>query len=178
MDPECANWSNAAEAVGLEYGYYHVATDSQDGAGQAAYFDRVLRGFGVDPAVRLCALDREPNKPPMSPLHAEQFVCAWRAQYQRWPLYYRNLSNFLEDLRNPASPSLKNCPVWLAKYGDGSPHVEFFLWQYMGTNSSAGEWPSDEQAYPRSFAGLGKVDRSAYPGTRAELLAALSTVGA
>lgn len=177
VDPAFADWSNACAAAGVERGFYAVGTDSSDGVNQAAFFDRVLRRYGFDPATSLCALDREPNNPPMSPLHAEQFVTAWRAMTKRWPLYYRNESAYVWDVQNSASPSLVECPLWLAKYGEYHSTPAFDLWQYQGAESDANECPSDSVTFPRHFAGLGHVDRSAYRGTREELLAALATVG-
>jgi hypothetical protein len=181
IDPAFADWVDAAASAGVALGTYHVGTDSQDGAGQAAFYDRTLRAHGIDPATSLCVLDREPNNPPMSPLHAEQFVTAWRAATNRWPVYYRNLGSTHGDYVNPASPSLKLCQIWLAAYGDFGklgPKVPWWIWQYCGAESDLTEGPADLATFPRTIAGLGKTDRSAFHGTADELLAALATIGA
>lgn len=183
VDPEFNNWCNACVAAGVERAFYHVGTDSQDGGGQANFFAATLRKYGFNPAKEVCALDRETGKPNMTSKHAEQFITAWRAQFNRWVAYYRSLSSLRADATDPDCPSVLKCPPWVAGYGEfgpDGPHtpVPWWIWQYMGAESGPGEWPADPVAYPRVMAGVGVTDRNAYAGTSEQLIDLLETLGA
>jgi GH25 family lysozyme M1 (1,4-beta-N-acetylmuramidase) len=182
IDPKFSKWMEAALANGLIFGAYHVGTDSQSGGGEAEFFAKTLRSFGCDPANMLCVLDREPNKPPMTGAHANEFVQQWRSEFGRWLMYYRDSSDLSDDAKDKTFPLLASLPIWVAAYenaGYNGPQTPFpwLLWQYLGANSGTGEWPADENLYPRTAPGVGQLDRSCWRGDRSNLSTMASVAG-
>jgi lysozyme len=191
VDQDFAAWARATHANGLLLGVYHFGSASEAGELQARWFmsnvARVLNA--IDPSGALLAstllcLDYERNPNPGGTITheiAEAFVEEILATTGRAPLFYANSST----LHAVPSPTLARCPVWVAAYGnfvpDGpkipAPYKPWLFWQYMGAESSGNEFPANEALYPRTAAGVGKVDRSVYRGTSEQLIEAWPWIG-
>lgn len=178
-DPRAMAWIEAAVAESVPYGLYHFCTGTDTGVRQAKWCAESMRAHGIDPAkVAFLGVDYEhnPDGATATPRHVSDFCAAWLDLGGDVPWIYANAHDYAVLIAH--APELKPYRWWAAGYGNTRPaHCD--LWQYMGAEcSEPWEFPRDSVMYPRAFAGLGKVDRSAYAGTREQMLAALGTVGA
>lgn len=158
VDPEYTKRKKAAEKEELLWGAYHFGVGEKSGKDQAEHF---LETIG-DSSNILLALDIEENKDGKSimPKQAEDFVNRVYLVTGRLPLIYGSPS-FLKDF---ATPTLTECPLWLAKWGTKLTLPigwrNWTLWQY--TDGQTG-------AKPHEVEGIGKCDRNKFNGTLKEL---------
>ncbi|WP_254229482.1 glycoside hydrolase family 25 protein [Wolbachia pipientis] len=158
VDPEYTKRKKAAEKEELLWGAYHFGVGEKSGKDQAEHF---LETIG-DSSDILLALDIEENKDGKSimPKQAEDFVNRVYLVTGRLPLIYGSPS-FLKDF---ATPTLTECPLWLAKWGTKLTLPigwrNWTLWQY--TDGQTG-------AKPHEVEGIGKCDRNKFNGTLKEL---------
>ncbi|WP_419198851.1 glycoside hydrolase family 25 protein [Wolbachia endosymbiont of Rhagoletis cingulata] len=157
IDPTYVERKKAAEEEGLLYGAYHFGV-GENGKDQAEHFLETVS----DSSKVLLALDIEENKDGenITPKQAEDFVNRVYLITGRLPLIYGSPS-FLEDF---ATPTLTECPLWLAKWGK-EPTLpigwrKWTLWQY--TDGKSGEKQN-------SVEGIGPCDRNKFNGTLEEL---------
>lgn len=144
-----------AAAAGLRWGAYHFGT-GHDATAQA---DAFLKAVGNTAGV-LLALDYEPNPTGtrMTLEQARTFVTRIHAVTGRWPLFYA-MDSEVKDIRwTGADDPLRQCPLWVARYGDAlttpgpiGAWPYWTLWQYTQT----GHVPGVD----------GSVDRSRFNGT-------------
>lgn len=190
VDPSFHAWSDGAGTLDLQFGAYHFMRNTDTGAAQAEFFYDSIVNTGRDPSqMALAALDFEPHRDSAKkttnpdPAIANAFVERWFALTGRYPWIYCDQSRaaVLHAWNTAHNGSLHLCPLWLAGYGippwPDSKLGPAIIWQYTGAQASGGELPHDQHAYPVSIAGLGKTDRSAFRGTREELLALLASAG-
>ncbi|GFR05362.1 glycosyl hydrolases 25 family protein [Trichonephila clavata] len=157
VDGEYAKRRKVAEEEEILWGAYHFGV-GENGKDQANHF---LETVG-DHSQVLLALDIEENQSGknITPKQAEDFVNRVYVVTGRLPLIYGN-AHFLKDF---ATPTLTECPLWLAKWG-GEPTLpigwrNWTLWQY--TDGKSGEKPN-------SVEGIGPCDRNKFNGTLEEL---------
>ena len=181
-DPGFAAAMDAARAAGLLTGAYHFGSDSSPGEVQADFF---LRTVGHDITSALLALDLEHNPDTiggtMSTTNAALFVRRVHDATNRWPVLYAGLSDLVNRVHAASSTdllTLAHCDLWLAKYGEApasvpAPWGTWSLWQY----SDYADGPADRAAFPRVTPGFGRVDRSVFRGSPAQLRAWWSSTG-
>ena len=154
QDPLYSTRRAQAKELGLLWGAYHFGT--------AASVDDQIANFLTAAALEdgdLAALDYEENSGnQMSLDQAEEFVTAFMSETGWLPLIYG--SNLLKGAGS--SSVLGSCKLWIADYTTASQPTlpplfnSYTLWQFSdGTVLTAGA----------------AVDRDAYDGTQAELIA-------
>lgn len=140
------------------WGAYHFGIGEKNGKDQAEHF---LETIGDSSGV-LLALDIEENKggKNVTPKQAEDFVDKVHEVTGRLPLIYGSPC-FLENF---ATPTLTECPLWVAKWGE-EPTLpkgwkNWTLWQY--TDGKSGKKPHEVE-------GIGPCDRNKFKGTLKKL---------
>ena len=176
-----ADAMNAAAANGVLRGAYHFGNGASTGAQQA---DAFLSVVGNNPDILLALdLERNPNQTAgtMTTSQAAQFVQRIYNRTGRWPILYAGLSDLVNRVHAASSTdllTLAHCDLWLAKYGEApasvpAPWGTWSLWQY----SDYADGPADRAMFPRVTSGFGRVDRSVFRGSPAQLRAWWSSTG-
>jgi lysozyme len=182
-DPDFDAFNSRATTAGVLRGAYHFASASAPGAVQADFFVATVNPTMRPGMLLVLDIERNPNAAAgsMDLANAAAFVARVHALTGRWPVFYSYPSR-IGELVHGAAPAdvatVAKCPLWLAQYSDPPKHVpgawaDWFLWQY----SDWANGPTDRVRYPRETPGFGRVDRSCFRGTEADLRAAWGTVG-
>jgi lysozyme len=166
------NWS-AMREFGLYRGAYHFGRPGQDPETQAVHFHSVVgeTGFGdLPPVLDIEASDGHPAAAVLAWVLA--FVKKAEALFGRKLVIYTG-GFWRFTLGNPVVAELKDNPLWLAQYSQGTPTApstwaKWTFWQY--TDGSFGS--------PPPVPGIaGPCDRDRFAGDKTEL-AALAGTGA
>jgi GH25 family lysozyme M1 (1,4-beta-N-acetylmuramidase) len=139
--------------------YYFL--DSGDGAAQA---DRYLQIADPQPD-EIVVADWEVLR--VSLATAEHFVEHIHDKLDRWPKFYSYIS-FMNERNVPADSPLRQCGLWIARYGPVSPVPPWAQeggWLHQFTGDGVGQPPFTSPGV------VGNVDRSVWLGTADELTA-------
>lgn len=176
VDPTWIKWHAACAAMGLDFGAYHFASNTEPGEDQADWFMKNVDAAGCDPATTALMLDFERNPDhalTMTVPMARAFAKRIKERLGFFPLLYGDQS-FLSQIVDPHDP-LGACPLWPAVYGGSGPRIplawaKWTLWQYTDGKYAA-------SVGPRETPGFSRMDRSVYRGTADELRAAWPRFG-
>lgn len=142
QDSKFAEYYAAAKAAGLKVGAYHFVNFNEDGAAQAAYFQRVLNSVGYGKTDLPPCLDFENTSGDYSTADgnlALTFLKALQSSSGRKPMIYLS-SGAPHSFGSPSW--LANYYLWVASY-NSSPHVpspwgSWTFWQSSGSASVPG----------------------------------------
>lgn len=156
--------ANVAEAAANDFliGAYHFGEPGQ-GLAQAEFFLDVVK---PNPQT-LVALDFERGSGELMAVQdAIDFVTHVYQSLGRWPVIYGG-ADLKQQLAGEGNPTLSNCPLWLAQYGNTavlpSGWASWTLWQFSDDNFNRPE---------TKVPGVSPVDRDRFDGDFAALAAA------
>jgi lysozyme len=166
-DPAFPAWARVCRDLGVAFGAYHFASNTEDGTKQAAWFLQHVDAAACDPATTALALDAERHGVYTVTLEQERaFAIEIERRRLFWPLLYGDESFIGSRVVDP-DDVLVNCPPWIAVYGGSGPRVPkgyrlagktWKLWQYTDGKYTASVGPRESLPFHR-------MDRNAYAGT-------------